>query len=71
MLAVILKQISYGKSGPRGYQNGAEIDAKSQSKSLLKQVSKKIMEFKKKHVFLTCRNMQFRCKNYGFEGPTG
>ena len=39
---------------PKGYQNGANIDAKTHQKAMPKQVANKIM---KNHAFLVCKNM--------------
>jgi hypothetical protein len=40
------------KIKPKGFQNGAEIDAETHQKSMPKQVSKKITKITKIHVFL-------------------
>ena len=51
----------------KGFQNGAEIDAKTHQQSMPKQVSKKIMKIIKNHVSLKGKIFQIE----GFEGLAG
>ncbi len=43
---------------PKGCQNGTQIDATSDKKTMQKHVSKKEREIVKNHVFLKCKNMR-------------
>ena len=51
---------------PKGFQNGAKIDAKTHQKSMPKLVTKKIMEIIKNHVSLNCKIIEIQIKNKRF-----
>ena len=50
----------------KGFQNGAEIDAKTHQKSMPELVSKKIREIIKNHVSLKSEIIEIHWKNNGF-----
>ena len=56
---------------PNGCQNGANFDAKTHKKSMPKQVTKKIVDIIKNHVFLMCKNMRIHFKTLVFEDCAG
>ena len=55
----------------KGFQNRAEIDAKTHQKSMPKLVSKKIKKIIKNYVSLKGKINQTHLKNNGFEGLAG
>ena len=59
------------KLTPKGYQDGADIDATTHTKLMPKQVSKKIMKIIKNHCSLKGKIIQILCKNNDFEGLAG
>ena len=59
------------KLTPKGFQNGAEIEAKTHHKSMPNLLTKRIRKIIKNHVSLKGQIIQIHCKNYGFEGLTG
>ena len=56
---------------PKAFQNGSEIDAKTNQKSVPKLVTKKNMKIIKVHVSLKGKIIQNYCKNNDFEGLAG
>ena len=51
---------------PKGFQNGAEIDAKTHLKAMPKLVSKKLRKIMKIHVFLKRKTMQIHWMGHRF-----
>ena len=51
---------------PKGFQNGANIDAKTHQKSMPKLVTKKIMGIIKRNVSLNGEIIELHCKNKCF-----
>ena len=59
------------KLTPKGFQNGAEIDAKTYQKAMPKLVTKTIRKMIKNYVSLKCKIIQIHRNNNGFEGLAG
>ena len=56
---------------PKGFQNGANIDAKTHQKSMQTLVTKKIRKILKNYVSLNGKNIEIHCKSnwfYDLEG---
>ena len=56
---------------PKGFQHGADIDAKTHQQSMPKQVSEKIMKIIKNHLSMKGQIFQIHCKNNAFGGLAG
>jgi hypothetical protein len=54
------------KITPKGFRNGANIDAETHDKAMQKLAPKRIREIMKNHVSLKCKNMQIHCNGHRF-----